>query len=858
MDNEELLKEFISESLESIESAETTLLEMEGEFDLEKLHSIFRTFHTVKGNSGMFQLESIKTLAHEMESILDLLKNQKIELTKELIDILLESIDLLRTIFNDIGNQSDYDVSGLVESLKNYSSSDHNSKENVNVSSTSQELPEEPAFESILKDDLIHKFQDIAKSENVYLYHITLDLNKQDKLELDTFLESLEQKNLRILQKGIVSEKIPSIDEEEIFLPYQIILTSKNKILDWNFIGLHLEDYTILYFPDSDDEVVKPEIKKVEKVQVNAKDSKKDNPDKDLKIENKAIDSYLRVKISLLDDLINLVGETIIIRNQLLQRAVLWNDPEGSAILSRMSQLVTQLHSKIMHTRLQELNTIFPRLNRIVRDTSKSLNKKVELKLEGGDVELDKTMIDTLLDAMVHLLRNSIDHGIESSEDRKRLGKSETGKIEVIATLQTGNVRIEIVDDGKGLNYEKIKQSALKKGQITADHAEVITKEELEEILFLPGISSKDEVTETSGRGVGMDAVKNSFKKLGGNIHLYGTEGKGVRVVATIPQTVSIISCLLVSVNGRRFAIFQKYISELIKFDQDKFSVVNGHGMYQLREHLIPIINLSSLLYKNEENHGSSYIVIVKSDHYYYGLLFDEMLGTEEIVMKPLGDHFKGIKIFSGATIMGDGEAVLILDVMGIADHAGLHSIEVIQQLDYEEVTKTSRNDFLVFESSDQIFATISNSVVSIIKIKKSGIFKLSNMDVIDYKNDIVPIIRLEELYEIEQKDNSSEMYVIICQIGKRFLGILINRIIDIVDSIQKVASSDEIKGEGIIGHAIYQEHPAILIDAYEILKRVNTKRFHWIGKTIDSYDKEKFKNQHLVEEEVHEESREK
>jgi two-component system, chemotaxis family, sensor kinase CheA len=820
---EKLIVDFVAEADDLIEKVETNLLELENGYDLTKVHTIFRAVHTIKGNSGMFEFQNIRDLAHKMETILDLLRSEKIPLTRELMDLLLQALDRLKQILGDVKNESQHKVGDLVQQIEDYRNT-HNMEETVNL----QEQDAVFSLEEMI-DETSEDFSDyisIAGDERKSLYKFNLDLNKQTFKTMKDFLSYLEAKQSFVIHKQVRESEVPSLSKESLkYLPYTIlVLCEKDNNPREIFSELELESVQSLYSPQQIEQAQKSEaLMPIEKAAEH-------------NTVNSTSDTFVKVKINLLDDLINLVGETIITRNQLLQRASILNDSEGNVILSRMSQLITQLHEKIMHTRLQELSSVYSRITRVVRDTSKSLGKKVVLDLDGGDVELDKTMIDTILDALVHILRNSIDHGIESVDERKKANKPEAGKISISASLQTGNVRIVITDDGRGLNLEKIRNSAVSKGVISLEESKKISKEEIEELVFLPGITTKEKVTETSGRGVGMDAVRTSFKKLGGNVHLTSQEGKGTTIYATIPQTVSVISCLLISVNQRRFAMFQKYISELIQFDKSLYSVVNGHKMYRLREKLVPIVHLGELLAPNREVHQTpNYIVIVRSDNYYFGLLFDEMLGTEEIVIKPLGEHFSGVKLFSGATIMGDGEAVLILDVFGIADFIGLQSyMQDIQVMGVDAKIRNQETGYLLFESSNQQFAVITSSVVCIEKIQSDAIETISGIEVIQYKGGIVPIVYLEDTYSIHRQDTETECYVIIINIESCNYGVVIHRIIDVVNEIH-IIDSQNLKGEAVVGHSIINHKTTIVIDIISLLEKIIKEKFMWLGEVIES-----------------------
>lgn len=870
LDPEKLLSDFITEAVDLLEKSEMVILELETDYDPTKVNNLFRYIHTVKGNSGMFEFPSIHTLAHKMETLMDNVRANKFPLTKEITDVLLQGIDRLKAIMGDIRNEKSYDIQDLEQKLYALENGPTDTQDKALPTEESLSVEGEEVLDDSPKELLsfdIFEFDSyikMAKEQNMYLALVYLDLNKQKFQKFSELIEFFDQNSSTIVYKSVVVDKVqPLEDIEENTIPYQMAFMHTEPIKDL-LTQLELKHIEILSLYQPKFKTLTEEVQKDIHEQVSwMKDEKASTEEEKSKesplqqvteameaigtkplqsapttkkvVAKDASETHIKVKIGLLDDLINLVGETIITRNQLLQRAAIVNDSEGNVILSRMSQLITQLHEKIMHTRLVELNIVFYKIRRLVRDISAQLGKKVDLILDGGDVELDKTMIDVISDAIIHMIRNSIDHGIESPEERLKVGKKEVGRLSVTSHLQTGNVQLVIEDDGKGLDTEKIREKAIANGLLGAEEAKSMLNEDIDELIFAPGLSTAKNVTETSGRGVGMDVVKSSFKKLGGSIRLQNNKGKGLKFIATIPQTVSVISCLLIAVANRRFALFQKYISELIRFDPNLYSVVNGHKMYRLRDRFLPLVHLGSILFPDKEfEYESSYIVVVKSETHHFGILFDQMLGTEEIVIKPLGEHFRDLSLFSGATIMGDGEAVLILDVAGIAESSQVQVYREDKLLDKSLQGFRRDAGYVLFQSSQQYFATLSSSVVCIEKIKFTKIEKLSGFDVVQYKNDIIPIVRLEEIYDVNFKEFKDDVYVIIIKIGTRNMGILIHEILDVVNDIE-VIQSDRFQGESILGHSLINGHTTIVIDAVELLTRLNNIRFKWLGQHLNN-----------------------
>lgn len=838
---QQLLSEFSNEANELLGKAESEIIELEKNQDPDRINAVFRYIHTIKGNSGMFEFSNISKLAHALENLLGKYRDKKMDISKEIIDLMLSSVDKLHDMLGHLKDESHENIDSLCDQLKNAADSLSQPHEQKAHKEHSEQV--KINLDTVFEKEKIDSFINVAVSENKYAAIVAVNLLEQDILSINELNLFLNSNAFVIYDKKISEENIEGLEKYEnapdkllyFFLIYSInsieetIKKLELKVLDMKILN---EKKDPLNSQAETSEPAEPEpqiIKTAEPITQTPQTAT--TPEKQVEA---VTESYLRVKSKLLDDLINLVGETIITRNQLFQVSAFLNDPEGNGILSRMSQLITQLHEKIMHTRLQELNTINQRVSRVVRDTARNLGKQVEVIFEGGEVELDKTMIDTILDSIIHMVRNSIDHGIETPEERISAGKNPTGKIKLSASLQIGNIQIIIEDDGRGLNHDKIRKVAISKGLIgPADH---LTQEEVEDLLFKPGFSTATVVTETSGRGVGMDVVRTSFKKLGGSVHMRSVPGKGTSITATIPQTVTVISCLLISVDNIRYAIFQKNVSELINFEKDMFTIVNGVRMYRFRNSMIPLVHLGKLLYPEKDfKEETEYIVIVKSENYFFGILFDQMLGTEEIVVKPLGEFFSELKLFAGATIMGDGEAVLILDISGVAEFEKIEGHSSTEAAEYNSILNKVKREhgFILFDITGHRFATSLESVICIEKLSDYPIENLSGLDVIQYKDAVIPIITLDEIYNLNTATSVENAFLIIINVENKNLAVVINEIIDIVYEIQMIEDG-RFKGESVIGHAIINGHTTIIIDIKDLLGRVYKHKFEWIGKHLE------------------------
>src|SRR5579864_4796331 len=398
-----------------------------------------------------------------------------------------------------------------------------------------------------------------------------------------------------------------------------------------------------------------------------------------------ASDSTIRVDVGQLDRLMNRVGELVLLRNQIVQYTNSTEDSELLATSQRLNLLTTELQEGVMKTRMQPIGNIWSKFPRTVRDVALGCGKQVRIEMEGKETELDKTIIEAIKDPLTHIVRNSVDHGIESPEARTAAGKNPEGRLFLRAFHEGGQVNIEITDDGAGLDFEKIRNKAIQKGMISADQAARMTEREITNLIWLPGFSTADKVTNVSGRGVGMDVVKTNIEKIGGTVDVQSKLGKGSTVRMKIPLTLAIIPALIVTTAGDRYAIPQVSLLELVRLEGEQarkgLELVNGAPVYRLRGKLLPLVYLKRELRADTQEQGvaspktesqSVNIVVLRADDRAFGLIVDEINDTEEIVVKPLSKQLKSINTYAGATIMGDGRVALILDVLGLAQRANV------------------------------------------------------------------------------------------------------------------------------------------------------------------------------------------
>ncbi|QTA81185.1 Two compoment system response regulator/histidine kinase, CheA-like [Desulfonema limicola] len=566
-------------------------------------------------------------------------------------------------------------------------------------------------------------------------------------------------------------------------------------------------------------------------------------------MESDHLQTSLRVNIKLLDSLMILAGEMVLSRNQLVQ-AISGNDRRALEVSGQRIDLITsQLQEAIMHTRMQPVRYIFDKFPRVVRDLAKQLNKNIDIYIEGKEVELDKSIIENLNDPMTHLIRNAADHGIESPDARIRQGKKPVGKISLRAYHDAGQVNIEISDDGKGMDCEQIARYAVNKGLITEEMAGTMSAREKLNLVFLPGLSTRDNITEMSGRGVGMDVVKTNLDRLGGFIDINSKPEKGTIIRIKLPLTLAIIQSLLISSKKERYAIPQANVVELMRVPQslfkDKIDNVGGARVVRLRDKLIPLVTLSSILGMESKDSPlpDSYIktginiVIVSTGVIKYGIIVDDIHDSEEIVIKPLGRHLKKCRGYSGATILGNGRVALILDVGTLSQMAELtsipaseHSIEMNDEKNPGDALE--KQTFLIFKNSQTAhFAVPLELVERIEKVQCRDIEFIGGQRIYQSRGAGIPLFDIGEVAHVETFKPEKEALVIIFFVAGKDVGILA---VPPIDSVRAVCSIDEttLRQPGIMGSVIINSKTMLIVDVIDLIEHLHPEWFSVKKKT--------------------------
>lgn len=568
--------------------------------------------------------------------------------------------------------------------------------------------------------------------------------------------------------------------------------------------------------------------------------------------------STIRVDVGQLDRLMDRVGELVLLRNQIVQYTNSTEDGELLRTSQRLNLLTTELQERVMKTRMQPVGNLWGKFPRIVRDMALACGKQVRIAIEGTDTELDKTIIEAIKDPLTHLVRNAVDHGIEPPQDRQAAGKNPEGLLLLRAFHEGGQVNIEVSDDGAGLNYEEIRHKACQKGLITTDQASRITERELTTLIFLPGFSTAEKVSNVSGRGVGLDVVKTNIEKIGGTVDVQSKTGAGTTVRMKIPLTLAIIPALIVTSAGDRYAIPQVSLLELVRLEGEQarkgIELVNGAAVHRLRGRLLPVVYLNKELRMNVRptpgaessasrsavsgsyeafagNAQSVDLVVLRADSRQFGLVVDEINDAEEIVVKPLSKQLKSINLYAGATIRGDGKVALILDVLGLAHRANVIRTARGPAIEKEGAGRNpdqgKSNAVLLFQAGENGRVAIELSQVARLEeFPPERVEKAAHQEVVQYRGQIMPLLRVSEVLESRprtppRKEQETLQVVVYADQG-RPVGLVVDRILDIVE--EKFVMQRQSGRCGIVGSAVIQRRVTDIVDVTGLIAAANLK----------------------------------
>ncbi|MGB7556235.1 MAG: chemotaxis protein CheA, partial [Candidatus Korobacteraceae bacterium] len=596
---DEIIREFLIESAEGMDVLDRDLVALEREpGSHELLAEIFRTVHTLKGNSGALGYPKLESMAHAGENALGLLRDGKLTLSSGVANGLLAMVDALRGLLKAIeetGNEGDGNYRSVVDLLKELSESSTETNE------TSEELRRETLSSG--------KTESLSSEE-----HISQGLkpDQDDKTELTGTPKGMPLQNA---SSNRVSQQPPR--------------------------------------------TLSPSLAAVSPP---ASEDPHDTAD--------ASAASVRVNVGLLDRMMNLVGELVLTRNQVLHSALRQSDASFANAAQRLKSVTSGLQESVMKARMQPIGKLWNKLPRLLRDMAAQCGKQVAIEMKGSEIELDRTILEAMKDPLTHILRNAIDHGIESPERRAQAGKTAAGHVSVSAFHEGGRVHVEISDDGAGINLPRVRERAAERGLITVQQAASMNEQELMRLVFTPGFSTAETVTNLSGRGVGLDVVKTNIERIGGIVDLQSVAGHGTTLKVNLPLTLAVLPALIVNSGGERFAIPQASLIELVRLEAkpgpNAIEHVYGAAVYRWRDGLLPLVFLDSELQLPPQKTEATYVIVLEAGAQQFGLVVDAISDTEEIVIKPFGRQLRGLGCFAGAAILGDGRVALILDVAGV------------------------------------------------------------------------------------------------------------------------------------------------------------------------------------------------
>lgn len=676
MDTNQYLEVFIDESNEHLQSCSESLLVLEQNPDnIEIVNDIFRNAHTLKGMSATMGFEDIADLTHKMENVLDAIRNHKIQVTAELLDVVFESVDHLEEMVSDISNGGDgkKDVTQTVEKLKRLESGE--SIENIEtVVAAPSETVTEVAESKLIFDDFEQTVLEQSMEQGFSAYEINISLREDCLLKAARVYMVFE-----ILEKlGEIIKSTPTVEkleEEKFDTDFSVAFVTKEnqddlkqklmKVSEVDVVNVQPVQLKKMEMPS---DVVEKKVEEVAAVETPKPTPTKATPTKTeapKTVKNNNSSKTIRVNIERLDILMNLFEELVIDRGRLQSISMELNHNELNDTVERMTRVSGDLQNIILNMRMVPVETVFNRFPKMVRQLSRDLKKKINLEIIGAETELDRTVIDEIGDPLVHLIRNALDHGIESPEERLAAGKPETGSVELRAYHSGNHVFIEIEDDGAGIDRERVLQKAISKGVVTEEASHSMTDNQINELILASGFSTAEVISDVSGRGVGLDVVKSTIESLGGSISIESEHGKGSLFSIQLPLTLSIISVMLVEIEKEVYAV---PLSSIIETSIIKRSdILNAHNqkVIDFRGKVVPLVFLDEIFEVPREDHeddGFLSVVLVRKGDRIAGLVVDSFIGQQEIVLKSLGNYLTNVFAISGATILGNGQVALIVD----------------------------------------------------------------------------------------------------------------------------------------------------------------------------------------------------
>ncbi len=786
-DTDDIIRDFLVESNENLDQLDRDLVTLEKDPNArDVLSSIFRTIHTIKGTTGFLGFSRLESVAHVGENLLSHLRDGRLTLNEEITSGLLAMVDAIREMLLKIETTGRDRDADYTSLIEMLTRLQGQTKAAGSPSGVQVKPPAAPQVPSAVEEPQ----REIEIPEPVQpLGEILVQTGAASREKVDEALDLQRHGDKRRLGEILVATGAaqPAAVQDAL----QVQTEARSPALS---------------------------------------------------------ESNIRVDIGLLDKLMNLVGELVLARNQILQFSTTQQDSAFLNTTQRLNLITTELQEGVMKIRMQPIGNVWSKFPRVVRDLATACGKQVSIEMEGKETDLDKTIIESIKDPLTHLVRNAVDHGIETPERRRAAGKSPEGHLFLRAYHEGGQVNIEISDDGAGINLERVKQKALERGLITPNQAARLNERELLNLIFLPGFSTAEKVTNVSGRGVGMDVVKTNIEKTSGTVDIQNRPGQGMTLKIKIPLTLAIIPALIVTSHGDRYAIPQVSLLELVRLEGEQahngIENIHGAAVYRLRGKLLPLVNLDHELGAGaDEAPGQNEavnIVVLQADDRHFGLIVDEINDTEEIVVKPLGKQLKGISTFAGATNMGDGRVALILDVLGLAQRANvvseLHDRPVGEKAAETGPQESERESLLLLRGPDDGRMAMPLSLVARLEeFARTAVEWTEGRPVVQYRGQILPLIHLSSaLMERRQQSRTpaaggeagedEKIQVVVYSDQGRSVGLVVDRILDIAH--QAIRIQRNTLRPGTLGSMVVQGRVTEMLDVKGIIQSVDPDFF--------------------------------
>lgn len=880
--DQEMLDLFVQESSEHLQALETDLIALESNpTDNARLNSIFRSVHSIKGASGFFGFDPIVKLAHVMESVMSLLRDGAIVADQSMVSLLISTSDKLNLMLAQADRAAEIPCAGEIAGLQAILDGKTGPAEKPATTSTpapktstggADSLPDAAMADFDFEPESLveglkhgHNFYilqaNIAaeiEAQGQSLEHFLSELASLGTL-ISTYISLPENTGLAECQNTDVALGLFFVTALEPFILSGALGLAEENILQLDSANLgewvksnpsrhEPRAATVSQAPSAPEPqpvsqslVPAPSTVATQVHQPPAESTPAATPidPKPLPTARRKPEETIRISVGLLDSLMNLAGEMVLGRNRLLRIAGRSDqgteNSEMQSVVQEISSVTSNLQDTIMRARLQPVGGLFGKFTRIVRDLSHKLEKEIQLEIFGDDVELDRTLLEGLSDPLTHLVRNSVDHGIEAPAIRVSKGKKSCGTIRLSAAHLAGRVQIEVLDDGGGMDPERLKAKAIEKGIITTDQASRMTDSDALQLIFAAGFSTAAAVSDISGRGVGMDVVKTNIEKLGGHVELDSRLGQGTRIIIRLPLTLAIVPALIVGCRGINYALPQINVDEIVHPGEEyPIKTMGDARVLELRGQLLPVVDLSELLGHppKESAKHETFVVVLRLDHFTYGLIVNEIISNEEIVVKPLGRHLRSVSFYSGATILGQGEIAMILDPNSMAQGRISASQIALSSAKPPEANLGDENTqrVLIFQESEGEFLAIQlTRVMRVESVSADDIERIGPMECLRKNHDsTLRLVQLSEILPIHPTaERKKEFFLIVPRPPFDGIGIIASRIVDSLDLADSQIDRTTFQARGLLGSAVLSDRLSLVLDLDAIAEMLNTTGEH-------------------------------